>query len=126
MAKSRAWKKVNSKPVQPHLPGIPPPLLPGTTRVLRMDLRVGDRLGDETGEWEVINLADLTHRPPASSLAFTCGRSASRRSRRSGAGGGRRDRVEKTDRVMASLLAGRKRGQWRVRDGRRCELRGKI
>jgi hypothetical protein len=66
MAKSRAWKKANSKPVQPHLPGIPPPLLPGTTRVLPMDLRVGDRLGDETGEWEVIS---RPYSSPASKLA---------------------------------------------------------
>src|SRR4030095_74534 len=100
MAKSRAWKKVNSKPVQPHLPGIPPPLLPGTTRVLPMDLRVGDRLGDETRAWEVINLPALPHRPPAGSRAFACGRSASRRSRRSGAGCARADRGEKTERVM--------------------------
>jgi hypothetical protein len=31
-------------------PGKPDP----TTRVLPMDLQLGDRLADETGEWEVI------------------------------------------------------------------------
>jgi len=41
--------------VQPQLPGMPPPLPPGTTRVLPMQLQVGDRLADETGEWEVIS-----------------------------------------------------------------------
>ena len=30
------------------------PTQPGTRRVLPMELRVGDRLTDETGEWEVI------------------------------------------------------------------------
>jgi len=30
------------------------PAQPGTRRVLPMELRVGDRLTDETGEWEVI------------------------------------------------------------------------
>ena len=33
---------------------MPPPLPPGTTRVLPMQLQVGDRLADETGEWEII------------------------------------------------------------------------
>ena len=33
---------------------MPPPLPPGTTRVLPMHLQVGDRLADETGEWEII------------------------------------------------------------------------
>jgi hypothetical protein len=33
---------------------MPPPDPPGTTRVLPMLLRIGDRLTDETGEWEII------------------------------------------------------------------------
>lgn len=32
-----------------------PPLPPGTTRVLPMQLQVGDRFADETGEWEVVS-----------------------------------------------------------------------
>jgi hypothetical protein len=40
--------------VQPPLPGMPPPEPPGTARVLIMQLQVGDRLSDESGEWEVI------------------------------------------------------------------------
>jgi hypothetical protein len=49
-----ANKRPKAKPVQPPLPGMPPPDPPGTTRVLPMLLRIGDRLTDETGEWEVI------------------------------------------------------------------------
>ena len=33
---------------------MPPPGPPGTTRVLPMQLQVGDRLSDESGEWEVV------------------------------------------------------------------------
>ena len=33
---------------------MPPPLPPGTTRVPPMQLQVGDRLIDQSGEWEVI------------------------------------------------------------------------
>jgi hypothetical protein len=33
---------------------MPPPNPPGSTRVLPMLLRIGDRLADETGEWEII------------------------------------------------------------------------
>jgi hypothetical protein len=33
---------------------MPPPLPPGTARVLPMQLQIGDRLTDSTGEWEVI------------------------------------------------------------------------
>jgi len=54
MARSRpAKKRPKAKPVQPPLPGMPPPDPPGTTRVLPMLLRVGDRLNDETGEYEI-------------------------------------------------------------------------
>ena len=31
----------------------PAPAAPSTTRILAMQLRIGDRLVDETGEWEV-------------------------------------------------------------------------
>ena len=31
-----------------------PPAPPTTTKVLAMELRIGDRLKDETGEWEVV------------------------------------------------------------------------
>jgi len=33
---------------------MPPPDPPGTTRLLPMLLRIGDRLSDETGEYEII------------------------------------------------------------------------
>ncbi len=42
-------KRQKSKPVQTQLPGMPPPLPPGTTRVLPMQLQLGDRIKDETG-----------------------------------------------------------------------------
>jgi len=55
MAKPRPKKKRQKiKPVQPPLPGMPSPEPPGTARVLPMQLQVGDRFSDESGEWEVI------------------------------------------------------------------------
>jgi hypothetical protein len=48
-----AKKRLEAKPVQPSLPGMPPPDPPGTTRVLPMLLRIGDRLNDETGEYVI-------------------------------------------------------------------------
>jgi hypothetical protein len=55
MAKARpAKQRQKSKSVQPPLPGIPPPEPPGTTRVLPMQLQIGDRMTDSTGEWEVV------------------------------------------------------------------------
>jgi hypothetical protein len=54
MAKPRPRKKAKAKPVQPPLPGMPPPEPSGTTRVLPMQLQVGDRFSDESDEWEVI------------------------------------------------------------------------
>ena len=54
MAKPRPGKKAKAKPSQPSLPGMPPPDPRGTTRVLPMLLRIGDRLTDETGEYEII------------------------------------------------------------------------
>jgi hypothetical protein len=47
-------KRQKAKPVQPPLPGMPPPEPPGTARVLPMQLQIGDRLTDSTGEWEVV------------------------------------------------------------------------
>ena len=40
---------------QLDLPAPAPPAPPTTIKVLPMQLRVGDRLADETGEWEVID-----------------------------------------------------------------------
>src|SRR5438132_3996026 len=55
MAKPRPQKKRQSgKLVQPPLPGMPPPEPPGTARVLPMQLQIGDRMTDSTGEWEVV------------------------------------------------------------------------
>ena len=51
MAKSRPKK---AKPVQPQLPGMPPPLPPGTVRIFPTQLQIGDRMTDSTGEWEVV------------------------------------------------------------------------
>ena len=53
MAKPRPGKKAKARAVQPQLPDMPPLLPPGTTRILPMQLQVGDRLADETVEWEV-------------------------------------------------------------------------
>jgi hypothetical protein len=47
-------KRQKAKPVQPPLPGMPPPEPPGTARVLPMQLQIGDRMTDSTGEWEVV------------------------------------------------------------------------
>src|SRR5437016_2194323 len=47
-------KRKKAKPVQPPLPGMPPPEPPGTPRVLPMQLQIGDRMIDSTGEWEVV------------------------------------------------------------------------
>ena len=44
MAKRPEKKRQKSKPVQPQLPGMPPPPPPGTTRVLPMQLQIGDRM----------------------------------------------------------------------------------
>ena len=54
MAKRQEKKRQKSKPVQPPLPGMPPPEPPGTVRILPMQLQVGDRFSDESGQWEVI------------------------------------------------------------------------
>ena len=55
MAKPRPEKKrQKAKPVQPRLHGVPRPLPPDTTRILPMQLQIGDRMTESTGEWEVI------------------------------------------------------------------------
>jgi len=55
MARPRPEKKrQTAKPVQPPLPGMPPPEPPGTVRVLPMQLQIGNRMTDSTGEWEVV------------------------------------------------------------------------
>ena len=55
MAKPRPEKKrQKAKPVQPPLPGMPSPEPSGTARVLPMQLQIGDRLTDSTGEWQVV------------------------------------------------------------------------
>jgi hypothetical protein len=51
---SKTVPKPVQKPVQPPLPGMPPPEPPGTTRVLPMQLQVGDQITDESGTWQVI------------------------------------------------------------------------
>ena len=55
MAKPRPEKKrPKAKPTQPQLPGMPPPLPPGTIRIFPTQLQIGDRMTDATGEWEVV------------------------------------------------------------------------
>ena len=56
MARPRPEKKreKKTKPSQHPLPGMPPPEPPGTARVLPMQLQIGDRMTDSTGEWEVV------------------------------------------------------------------------
>jgi hypothetical protein len=61
MARQRpAKKRQKAKPVQSPLPGMPPPEPPGTVRVLPMQLQIGDRMTDSTGEWEVIGRSYTT------------------------------------------------------------------
>ena len=54
MPKRPQTKRQKAKPAQPQLPGIPPPSPPWTTRVLPMQLQIGDRMTDSTGDWEVV------------------------------------------------------------------------
>ena len=51
MARRPAKKSDKQLDLPSPAPGPPPPT---TIKVLPMQLRVGDRLADETGEWEVI------------------------------------------------------------------------
>src|SRR5215467_5412919 len=62
MGKPRPEKKrQKAKPVQPQLPGMPPPLPPGTMRIFPTQLQIGDRMTDSTGEWEVVVLPYTTN-----------------------------------------------------------------
>ena len=55
MPKPRSEKKrQKAKPIQPQLPGMPPPLPPGTIRIFPTQLQIGDRMTDAAGEWEVV------------------------------------------------------------------------
>ena len=54
MPKRPEKKHQKNGAIQPQLPGVRQPPSTGTTRVLPMQLQIGDRLTDETGEWEVV------------------------------------------------------------------------
>ena len=61
MAKARPGKKrEKDSGGQPQLPAVREPSAPTTARVLPMQLHIGDRLSDETGEWEVVNRPHTT------------------------------------------------------------------
>jgi hypothetical protein len=61
MAKTRPEKKREKDgAAQPSLPGTREPSPASATRVLPMQLHIGDRLSDETGEWEVVNRPHTT------------------------------------------------------------------
>jgi hypothetical protein len=61
MAKPRPEKKREKNGGgQPTLPGVRDTAAPTATRLLPMQLQVGDRITDETGEWEVVNRPHTT------------------------------------------------------------------
>jgi len=60
MAKRAEKKREKSGGVQPPLPDTREPSPPATTRLLPMQLQIGDRISDETGEWEVANRPHTT------------------------------------------------------------------
>ena len=60
MPKRPEKKRQKAEPVQPPLPGMPPPEPAGTIRVLPMQVQVGDRFSDESGHWEVIGRPYMT------------------------------------------------------------------
>jgi hypothetical protein len=60
MAKRAEKKREKNGGAQPPLPGTRAPSAPTTTRILPMQLQVGDRISDETGEWEVANRPHTT------------------------------------------------------------------
>ena len=64
MAKARAEKKREKNGgAQPPLPGtreLSSSSAPSPKRLLPMQLQIGDRLSDETGEWEVVNRPHTT------------------------------------------------------------------
>ena len=65
MAKAKSGKKREKDAGdQPQLPGTPAPARESSpasaTRVLPMQLQIGDRISDETGEWEVVSRPHTT------------------------------------------------------------------
>ena len=61
MAKPRPGKKREKDAGdQPQRPGTRAPSSSSSTRILPMQLQIGDRLSDETGEWEVVNRPHTT------------------------------------------------------------------
>ena len=60
MAKRAEKKREKNGGAQPPLPGTRAPSAPTPTRILPMQLQVGDRISDETGEWEVANRPHTT------------------------------------------------------------------
>ena len=63
MAKRAEKKREKNGGAQPPLPGTPAPSAPPaptSTRILPMQLQVGDRISDETGEWQVANRPHTT------------------------------------------------------------------
>jgi hypothetical protein len=60
MAKRAEKKREKNGGAQPPLPGTRASSAPATMRILPMQLQVGDRISDETGEWEVANRPHTT------------------------------------------------------------------
>jgi hypothetical protein len=60
MAKRAEKKREKNGGGQPPLPGTRESSAPATPRILPMQLQVGDRISDETGEWEVANRPHTT------------------------------------------------------------------
>ena len=63
MAKRAEKKREKTGGAQPPLPGTRAPSAPPAptpTRILPMQLQVGDRISDETGEWQVANRPHTT------------------------------------------------------------------
>ena len=60
MAKRAEKKREKNGGVQPPLPDTREPSPHATTRLLPMQLQIGDRISDETGEWEVANRPHTT------------------------------------------------------------------
>jgi hypothetical protein len=60
MAKRAEKKREKNGGAQAPLPGTRASSAPTTTQILPMQLQVGDRISDETGEWEVANRPHTT------------------------------------------------------------------
>jgi hypothetical protein len=72
MAKPRPGKKrEKDESVQPALSGARDAAPAGTTQVLPMQFRIGDRLTDETGEYEVIGRPYMTAGGKSANVRFT-------------------------------------------------------